>query len=144
VLAHVANRRDPIRVDASLARQTARFDVLSRTPWKQSRHQRHAESCLAAQATNCDRAARIVIEVTRTRQELTLTVRDEEPGIAVDQRRRIFEIYVHLNQGNILRVGHGLGLVFCRLAIEAQGGRIWVEGVDNDQGAAFHAVLPVD
>jgi two-component system sensor histidine kinase/response regulator len=46
-------------------------------------------------------------------------------------------------RGHFVRVGHGLGLVFCRLAIEAQGGRIWVEGGENERGAAFHAVLPV-
>jgi two-component system sensor histidine kinase/response regulator len=73
-------------------------------------------------------------------------VSDEGPGIPAEHRQRIFEMYVRLDEDNPIRVGHGLGLVFCRLALEAQGGRIWVESAsdgDTDHGAAFQAVLPV-
>lgn len=87
--------------------------------------------------------ASIRVEVTQTNRELLLSVRDEGPGIARDQRSRIFEMYVRLEENNPVRVGHGLGLVFCRLAVEAQGGRIWVDSGVGDQGAVFHAVLPV-
>jgi len=90
--------------------------------------------------------ARISVEVVRSHRELSLCVSDDGPGIPKDQRQRIFEMYVRLDDDNPIRVGHGLGLVFCRLALEAQGGRIWVESSSDDngdQGAAFHAVLPV-
>lgn len=36
----------------------------------------------------------------------------------------------------------GLGLTFCKLAVEAHGGRIWVESMDG-QGTAFRFVLPI-
>lgn len=85
---------------------------------------------------------RIVVEVARVGRDLELVVRDQGPGIPEEHRARIFEMYVRLDEQNPERVGHGLGLVFCRLALEAQGGRLWVEdGVDG--GAAFHARLPV-
>jgi two-component system, sensor histidine kinase and response regulator len=85
----------------------------------------------------------IRIEVSRGEHDLTLVVRDEGPGIAPEQRERIFEMYVQLDDVNPMRVGHGLGLVFCRLAIEAQGGRIWAESGDDGHGAAFHVRLPI-
>jgi K+-sensing histidine kinase KdpD len=51
-------------------------------------------------------------------------------------------MYARLDETHPTRVGHGLGLVFCRLAIEAQGGRVWAEGGRDGNGAAFHVVLP--
>jgi two-component system sensor histidine kinase/response regulator len=38
------------------------------------------------------------------------------------------------------RTSRGLGLAFCRLAVEAHGGKIWVE--DANPGARFSLILP--
>jgi signal transduction histidine kinase len=38
------------------------------------------------------------------------------------------------------RRGRGLGLTFCRLAVQAHDGRIWVE--DGNPGAIFCVRLP--
>ena len=58
--------------------------------------------------------------------------------IARDDRERVFEKYVRLDPAVAERVdsGRGLGLPFCRTAVEAQGGRIWVEDAPED-GTAF-------
>ncbi|MET0339962.1 MAG: hybrid sensor histidine kinase/response regulator [Polyangiales bacterium] len=88
--------------------------------------------------------ARIRIDAKLENHELELVVSDDGPGIAPEQRERVFEMYTRLDERNPTRVGHGLGLVFCRLAMETQGGRIWVESADDGHGAAFHVVLPVD
>jgi two-component system, sensor histidine kinase and response regulator len=73
----------------------------------------------------------------------TLRVEDHGRGVPVEQRERIFERYVRLDRDaqTQARTSRGLGLAFCRLAVEAHGGRIWVE--DNvPEGAAFCAILP--
>lgn len=84
----------------------------------------------------------VAIDVRREARELELVVRDQGPGVPRHERERIFEMYVQLDEHNPERTGHGLGLVFCRRALEAQGGRIWVDET-SDGGAAFHARLPL-
>jgi PAS domain S-box-containing protein len=47
--------------------------------------------------------------------------------IPVEDRTRIFEKYGQAQKSDHSRMNSGLGLYFCRLAIEAHGGRMWVE-----------------
>ena len=45
-------------------------------------------------------------------------------------REKVFDPFVQLDaedDGTVERSGRGLGLTFCKLAVEAHGGRIWVE-----------------
>jgi signal transduction histidine kinase len=76
--------------------------------------------------------------------QVTVTVRDTGPGIPPDMRKRIFERFATEVTGQPRRGprGLGLGLTFCRLAVEAHGGRIWVEDGLNG-GAAFCFTLPI-
>ena len=55
------------------------------------------------------------------------TVRDTGPGIPVEFRARIFDRFVQLSDQTGRRRGSGLGLSFCRLAVEAHGGQIWID-----------------
>jgi signal transduction histidine kinase len=52
-------------------------------------------------------------------------------------REKVFEPFVQVESqtGSSTRGGRGLGLTFCRLAVEAHGGSIWVE--DGTPGARF-------
>lgn len=71
-------------------------------------------------------------------------VRDEGPGIPESMRERIFDKYFRLDRDAFVhgRISRGLGLVFCRAAVEAHGGRIWVE--DNaPKGTTFCLRLPI-
>jgi len=63
-----------------------------------------------------------------------LRVCDAGPGVPADQRERVFERFVQVG-GAATRTNRGLGLAFCKLAVEAHGGRIWIE--DASPGAAF-------
>jgi PAS domain S-box-containing protein len=69
---------------------------------------------------------------------LRVSVGDSGPGIADDVRERLFEKFVAGRQAGR---GSGLGLSFCRLAVEAQGGRIWVES-QGGSGTTFRFTLP--
>jgi signal transduction histidine kinase len=71
-----------------------------------------------------------------------LRVTDAGPGVAAELREKIFEPFVQIENGDrvVARSGRGLGLTFCKLAVEAHAGRIWVE--DAAPGAAFCVRLP--
>ncbi len=66
-----------------------------------------------------------------------LSVADKGPGVPDAVRASIFERYVQLDPQ---RLGHGLGLAFCKLAVEAQGGTLTVASAEP--GSVFTARLP--
>jgi signal transduction histidine kinase len=70
-----------------------------------------------------------------------LWVRDNGPGIAPADQERIFEKFMRL-RGKDKPGGLGVGLAFCRLAIQGHGGQIWVES-EVDRGATFWFTLPI-
>jgi signal transduction histidine kinase len=84
-----------------------------------------------------------VVSVTaeEREEEIELRVTDSGPGVPTYMRESIFEAFVQVD-GDRLRAlgGRGLGLTFCRLAVLAHHGRIWVE--DAAPGAAFCVRLP--
>jgi signal transduction histidine kinase len=68
-------------------------------------------------------------------------VRDNGPGIPLADQERIFDKFTRL-RGKDKPGGLGVGLAFCKLAIQGHGGRIWVES-EVDQGATFWLTLQV-
>jgi signal transduction histidine kinase len=72
-----------------------------------------------------------------------LTVQDDGPGIAPEYQELIFRKFESLKAPHAPRVrSSGLGLTFCRLAVEAHGGRIWVQS-QVGAGSSFHILLPL-
>ena len=73
-----------------------------------------------------------------------LTVADNGPGIPPEYHELIFRKFERVKNPNIPRTrSSGLGLAFCKLVIDAHGGRIWVRSAGEGQGSAFHMFLPV-
>src|SRR6266508_4190551 len=68
-------------------------------------------------------------------------VRDNGPGIALADQQRIFDKFTRL-RGKERPGGLGVGLAFCKLAVQGHGGQIWVESV-VDKGTTFWLTLPV-
>lgn len=68
-------------------------------------------------------------------------VKDQGPGIPVSERERVFNKFARIEQEHGPR-GLGIGLAFCRLAVEGHGGRIWVEG-EAGRGSRFCFTLPL-
>ncbi len=69
-----------------------------------------------------------------------IVVRDRGPGIPPEDQDVLFTRFSQA--GNKRSEGSGLGLFFCRLAVEAHRGVIWVESSPG-QGSAFHFTLPL-
>ncbi len=84
----------------------------------------------------------VSIALKGTEDGAEIRVADAGPGVPAALREQIFERFVQLDQGeaNSSRSGRGLGLAFCKLAVEAHGGRIWVE--DGAPGAVLCLRLP--
>jgi two-component system sensor histidine kinase/response regulator len=81
----------------------------------------------------------IRVSAARDAQEVEIRVADQGAGIPAPLRERIFERFVQAGTEST-RSGRGLGLAFCKLAVEAHGGRIWIE--DGAPGAVFCLRLP--
>ena len=86
------------------------------------------------------RASNIVVELSSTEEDVVLRVIDEGRGIPPAQREAVFEKYFQVEHSVQERPSHGLGLAFCRLAIEAHRGTIAVE--DHPTHCVFRVHLP--
>ncbi|MFH0984835.1 MAG: PAS domain-containing sensor histidine kinase [Candidatus Omnitrophota bacterium] len=87
------------------------------------------------------------IEITAAPQEkkgtVLFSVRDEGRGIPPEYHEKIFEKFAQVQNVEMKKsVGKGIGLTFCKMAVEAHGGRIWVES-EAGKGTIFHFELPV-
>jgi len=88
----------------------------------------------------CDRPdCQVHISVTENDSDWLFSVADNGPGIEPQYRDRVFEPFKRLHGRQY--PGCGLGLAFCRKAIESHGGRIWVVTAPGG-GAAFRFTLP--
>ena len=73
-------------------------------------------------------------------QQIRIWIQDSGPGISAAEQEFIFDKFTRLDPEGDPK-GFGLGLAYCRLAIEGHGGQIWVESEPN-QGARFTFTLP--
>jgi len=72
------------------------------------------------------------------------TVSDDGPGIPEEYHEVIFRKFERVKNPHLPRARNsGLGLAFCKLVVEAHGGRIWVQSSEG-RGSQFHMTLPVE
>ena len=73
---------------------------------------------------------------------LNVIVKDDGEGIAPEYTEKIFEKFAQADLKKLgLKTDRGLGLTFCKLAVEAHGGKIWVES-NIGTGSEFKFYLP--
>ena len=83
----------------------------------------------------------IRVHIEKGEHEILVRVKDNGQGIEAENQKIIFDKFARLTRKGRSK-GLGLGLAFCRLGIEAHGGKVWVES-EPGQGATFFFTLPV-
>ena len=76
--------------------------------------------------------------------EINFFVKDKGPGVPPEHHKSIFKKYFQLNKisdGQVYTTG--LGLTFCKMAVEAHRGKIGVES-ESLKGSRFFFILPVE
>jgi signal transduction histidine kinase len=81
------------------------------------------------------------VSATRINGEVRVAVADTGPGIAPEDRARIFEEFQQTETGVGHREGTGLGLALSKRFVELHGGRIWLES-EVGHGSTFTFALP--
>lgn len=94
----------------------------------------------ALKFTLADGTIRVTVQPNAA--EVTVSVSDDGQGIPPDQHAHIFEKFGQTGSGARQRHSTGLGLTFCRLAVEAHGGRIGVQS-EPGKGSTFQFSLPI-
>ena len=94
--------------------------------------------------THSARSVTVTLGARREAEGTLFTVADNGVGIPVEYHDIIFRKFEQVKTPHIPRVrSSGLGLAFCKLVVEAHGGRIWVKSGGEMVGSAFHFWLPV-
>jgi signal transduction histidine kinase len=93
--------------------------------------------------THSARAVTVTLGARTDSGGTLFTVADDGVGIPPEYHEVIFRKFEQVKTPHIPRVrSSGLGLAFCKLVVEAHGGRIWVKSGPERQGSAFHFWLP--
>jgi len=85
---------------------------------------------------------KITVGATLNVETIRVSVTDTGPGVPLHFHEEIFDKYFRIKYVNAPN-GVGLGLAFCRLAVQAHGGEIWVAN-DAGGGAVFSFTLPIE
>jgi signal transduction histidine kinase len=89
------------------------------------------------------RGGKIVIGTERAgRATVRVTVSDNGPGIPPEHQQRIFDKFHQVGNGDTNGIpSTGLGLTFCKMAVEVLGGEIGVNSTPGE-GSTFYFTLP--
>jgi signal transduction histidine kinase len=82
-------------------------------------------------------------DVDEEGKSIVISVRDTGEGIPAEYLEKVFEKFGQAElRKQSFRVGSGLGLTFCKLAVEGHGGKIWAES-QVGRGSEFFVRLPM-
>ena len=94
--------------------------------------------------THSSSPVHVRLSARRDGQGVLFTVADDGPGIPPEYHELIFRKFETAKTQGAPRVrSSGLGLAFCKLAVDAHGGRIWVQSAEG-RGSQFHVLLPLE
>ncbi len=87
--------------------------------------------------------SRIAITARREGDRVTVSTRDEGPGIPEDERERVFDMFYRVKTTGQQTIGTGLGLAICRGIVEAHGGTVSASSAEGGRGTVITIGLPV-
>lgn len=78
-------------------------------------------------------------------KSIRVSIKDNGNGLEPEYHERIFDKFeqVKLKDSAVTVGSVGLGLAFCKMAVEAHGGEIWVESEGNGKGCTFCFTMPI-
>ncbi|MBZ0293868.1 MAG: GAF domain-containing protein [Anaerolineae bacterium] len=141
LLAEAAQLVQPLALEVN---QELNFDVNEEMPWLKI----DSDMILRVVTNLMENAVKytpengtITLSAHMQDDEVQISITDSGPGIPPHMQRQIFDKFSRVKYTDAPR-GLGLGLAFCRLAVEAHGGRIWVES-EPGRGSTFLFSLPL-
>jgi two-component system sensor histidine kinase/response regulator len=100
------------------------------------------ENLLSNAITHSPTGGRVCVALTETAQGHRVAVHDEGPGVPDEAKQRIFEKFgTAESRQERTRQSVGLGLAFCKLAVQAHNGTIGVDA-GTPRGSVFWFELP--
>lgn len=123
----------------------------------------HIPSDLPIIRMDCDRLTRVLVNLLQNaikhtptggriqvnasmaadRKAISISVIDSGEGIAKEHHEQIFGKFVKVGDALPNRPSWGLGLAYCKLIVEAHGGRIFMDS-EPGQGSSFTFTIPID
>jgi PAS domain S-box-containing protein len=133
-----------IRPSADGRRQTIQIHVTEKLPnvWVDADMIRRVLINLLENAIKFSKTdTRIEIGAKKDKNSVQFWVQDQGPGIPNSEQKHIFEKFARVKPHEHRPAGLGMGLAFCRMAVQAHSGTIWVESQEG-KGSRFVFTLP--
>jgi len=90
-----------------------------------------------------DKSIKIVTYLNEEKTEITFSIEDEGFGITEEYHEKIFDKFFQADPNKeTAGMSRGIGLAFCKMAVEAHGGKIWVKS-SAGTGSKFYFTLPL-
>ncbi len=85
----------------------------------------------------------VKIILKKKKNRILFCIIDEGKGIPEEYRQKIFESFFKLDGEECgISTSTGIGLTFCKLAVESHGGKIWVKE-NTPHGSKFYFTIPM-
>ena len=84
----------------------------------------------------------VVLHEKKFRNHLVLEIRDQGPGINIDDQGHVFDHFYRIEDKSRTVKGTGLGLAAVKAIVEAHSGRVWLHSIPGE-GSSFFVSLPL-
>jgi signal transduction histidine kinase len=131
-----------VEVPANAEDKTVEIDIPSDVRFQADRNliYRTLSNLLVNAVKHTGRGGIITVRAREETDRIRIEVIDTGHGIPEDYKEKIFEKFAQIESRQ--RTGTGLGLTFCKMAVESHSGHIWVES-EEGKGSTFIFTLPL-